>query len=73
MLAALYHREATPVEAFASIICGVGAYLLTRYGLEGSSFGVVTPNAAGLLAAALGYAIFVVRRRIRVPIGSGPG
>jgi SSS family solute:Na+ symporter len=62
VIAGLYTGRAGAPEVFASIAGGIATDLAVRFATDGTGFGVVTPNLAGLMAAALGFVVVAVAR-----------
>ncbi|MEQ1729073.1 MAG: sodium:solute symporter family protein, partial [Vicinamibacterales bacterium] len=60
IIAGLYVRRANADAAIAGIIGGVGGMLVVQGATGGTGFGLLGPAPAGLLAAALGWAISMV-------------
>jgi solute:Na+ symporter, SSS family len=71
VVAGLFWRRGGSPEAFASIAAGVGVLLMVRVATNGHGFGFLSENLAGLIAAALAFAIVAVARGPRA-VFAGP-
>ena len=62
VIAGLFWRRGGAPEAFASIVAGIGVLLIVRLATDGSGFGFLNENLAGLIAAAAAFALVAVAR-----------
>ena len=62
VIAGLYTRRGGAPEVFASVAAGIAVMLAVRVGTANAGFGFLTPNLAGLIAAAIGFAGVAVAR-----------
>ena len=62
VIAGLYSRRGGAPEVFASVGAGIGVMLAVSIATDNAGFGIFTPNMAGLIAAALGFAIVAAAR-----------
>jgi len=66
ILIGLYTQRLGTTEAYASIITGVGLYIVVAFISQGSRIFGLTPQFIGVLGAATGcYAAWLVRSRVR--------
>ncbi len=66
ILIGLYTQRLGTTEAYASIITGVGLYIVVHFISQGSRIFGLTPQFIGVLGAATGcYATWLVRSRVR--------
>jgi SSS family solute:Na+ symporter len=62
VIAGLYTGRAGAPEVLASIAGGIATDLAVRFATDNAGYGVLTPNLAGLIAAALGFLCVAVAR-----------
>ncbi len=62
IIAGLYSRRASTVEALAAIGCGVTAMLAAQLATGGNGFGWMTPAMIGLVAAGAGFFVVLLAR-----------
>ena len=62
VIAGLYSRRGGAPEVFASVGAGIGVMLVVSIATDNAGFGIFTPNMAGLIAAALGFALVAAAR-----------
>jgi SSS family solute:Na+ symporter len=62
IVAGLWLRRASTIEALVSIACGVAAMLVVQLSTGGDGYGWVTPAVAGVGAAIVGFAVTLVTR-----------
>ena len=65
VIAGLYTGRAGAPEVFASIAAGIATDLAVRFATGNAGIGVLTPNLAGLIAAAAGFGCVAVARAAR--------
>jgi SSS family solute:Na+ symporter len=63
VVGAVFVKRTTPVEAIASIVCGIGVLLAIQFGTDRT--GWWNPNFWGLVASALSYTSVALVRRAR--------
>lgn len=62
ILAGLYVKKATTVEAIAAIVCGVGAVVVVQLATNGAGIAGLTPALLGLIAAFAGFGVVYMFR-----------
>ncbi len=63
IIAGLYVRRAGSREAMGAILAGVGTVAVRQFGFGGAAMYGMTPAMAGLLAAAMAFAVLLLMRR----------
>jgi SSS family solute:Na+ symporter len=71
IIAGLYVRRATTLEALAAIAAGVGGMVFAHIATGGRGYGQLTPAMIGLMAAVTGFLVVLVAREGLWASGSG--
>ena len=68
ILIGLYTRRLGTTEAYASIITGVGLFVIVQFTFDGNRVFGLTPQIIGVIGSTVGcYAAWFVRTRVRLP------
>ena len=68
ILIGLYTRRLGTTEAYASIITGVGLFVIVQFTFDGNRVFGLTPQIIGVIGSTVGcYAAWLIRTRVRLP------